>query len=150
MSLPVYAQSQCETPGHIPLPDHGKWGYLSEDGIVIAAGFDFAGPFTADGAVACDPTQCGLIDTSGKFISPTWLPNRRLFPQQDTEWLSPAIEDGKGLCGSQQTRYTCVTTWLKGKHGVIDHEGNYGWRDAEEQNAARCLSLSEIPARSCC
>lgn len=27
----------------------------------------------------------------------------------------------------------CITTWVKGKHGVIDHEGNYLWRDAEEQ-----------------
>src|SRR5271169_3858588 len=56
MSLPVCAQSPCEASGPIPFQDHCKWGYLSEDGIVIAAGFDFAGPFTADGAVACDPT----------------------------------------------------------------------------------------------
>jgi hypothetical protein len=95
MSLRVFAQSPCETPGPIPFQDHGKWGYLSGDGIVIAARFDFAGPFTADGAVACDPTQCGLIDKNGKFISPTWRPHSRLFPQHYSEGLSPAIEDGK-------------------------------------------------------
>ena len=95
LALPAFSQSPCETPGPIPFQDHGKWGYLSGDGIVIAARFDFAGPFTAEGAVACDPALCGLIDKNGKFISPTWLPKRRLFPQHYTEGLSPAIEDGK-------------------------------------------------------
>jgi hypothetical protein len=64
-------------------------------GIVIAAHFDFAGPFTADGAVVCDSAHCGLIDKNGKFIARTWLPHRRLFPQHFSEGLSPAIEDGK-------------------------------------------------------
>lgn len=93
--LPVFSQSPCGTPGPIPFQDHGKWGYLSGAGIAIAARFDFAGPFTADGAVVCDSTQCGLIDRNGKFIPPTWLPHRRLFPQHFSEGLSPAIEDGK-------------------------------------------------------
>jgi hypothetical protein len=95
LALPVFGQSPCETPGPIPFQDHGKWGYLSGAEIVIAARFDFAGPFTADGAVVCDSAQCGLIDKNGKFISPTWLPHRRLFPQHFSEGLSPAIEDGK-------------------------------------------------------
>jgi len=93
--LPVFSQSPCETPGPIPFQDHGKWGYLSGVGIVIAARFDFAGPFTADGAVVCDSARCGLIDKNGNFISPTWLPHRRLFPQHFSEGLSPAIEDDK-------------------------------------------------------
>jgi len=93
--LPVFSQSPCETPGPIPFQDHGKWGYLSGKGIVIAARFDFAGPFTDDGAVVCDAAQCGLIDKNGRFISPTWRPHRRLFPQHFSEGLSPAIEDGK-------------------------------------------------------
>jgi hypothetical protein len=95
LALPAFSQSPCETPGPIPFQDHGKWGYLSGAGIVVAAQFDFVGPFTADGAVACDSTRCGLIDKNGKFISPTWGPNRRLFPQHYSEGLSPAIEDGK-------------------------------------------------------
>lgn len=95
LALPVFSQSPCETPGPIPFQDQGKWGYLSGAGIVIAPRFDFAGPFTADGAVACDSTQCGLIDKNGKFISPTWQPHWRLFPQHYSEGLSPAIEDGK-------------------------------------------------------
>jgi hypothetical protein len=93
--LPALSQSPCETPGPIPFQDQGKWGYLSGAGIVIAARFDFAGPFTADGAVVCDSADCGLIDKNGKFISRTWLPHRRLFPQHFSEGLSPAIEDGK-------------------------------------------------------
>jgi hypothetical protein len=93
--LPVLSQSPCESPGPIPFQDHGKWGYLSGAGIVIAARFDFAGPFTADGAVVCDSAHCGLIDKNGKFISRTWLPHRRLFPQHFSEGLSPAVEDGK-------------------------------------------------------
>lgn len=95
-ALPAaFSQSPCETPGPIPFQDHGKWGYLSGEGIVIPARFDFAGPFTAEGAVACDSTQCGLIDKNGKFITRTWPPHRRLFPQHFSEGLSPAIEDGK-------------------------------------------------------
>jgi len=95
LALPVFSQSPCETPGPIPFQDHGKWGYLSGKGVVIAARFDFAGPFTDDGAVVCDSAECGLIDENGKFISPTWRPHRRLFPQHFSEGLSPAIEDGK-------------------------------------------------------
>jgi WG containing repeat len=95
LSLHVSAQSPCETPGPIPFQDHGKWGYLSGDGIAIAARFDFAGPFTEDGAVACDSTECGLIDKNGKCIAPIWRPHRRLFPQHFSEGLSPAIEDAK-------------------------------------------------------
>lgn len=94
-ALPAaFSQSPCETPGPIPFQDHGKWGYLSGDGIVIAARFDFVGPFTADGAVACESTQCGLIDKNGKFVSATW-PHRGLFPEHFSEGLSEAIVGGK-------------------------------------------------------
>lgn len=36
MALHLFSQSPCETPGPIPFQDHGKWGYLSGKGIVIA------------------------------------------------------------------------------------------------------------------
>jgi hypothetical protein len=37
--------------------------------------------------------------------------------------ISEPLDTGRG----------CITTWFKGKHGVINHEGNYVWRDAEDQ-----------------
>jgi hypothetical protein len=67
MSLSVFAQSPCATAGPVPIQDHGKWGYLSEDGVVVPAHFDYAGPFTGDGAIASVANECGLVG-SERFI----------------------------------------------------------------------------------
>jgi len=97
MLLPVrfFAQSPCETSGPIPFEDHGKWGYVSFGGIVIPAHFDYAGPFTGDGAIGCVANECGLVGKSGSFITPNW--NRRSSPsvQAFSEGLGAATKDGR-------------------------------------------------------
>ncbi len=97
MLLPVrfFAQSPCETSGPISFEDHGKWGYVSPNGIDIPAHFDYAGPFTGDGAIACIANECGLVGKDGLFIAPTW--NRQSFPSVQTfsEGLGAATQDGR-------------------------------------------------------
>jgi hypothetical protein len=71
IAVQLFAQSPCNTSGPIPFEDHGKWGYLSANGIVIPPRFDSTGPFTADGAIACIANRCGLLDKNGSFTNPT-------------------------------------------------------------------------------
>src|SRR5271157_1369281 len=91
----LFAQSSCEAFGPIPFQELGKWGYLSEKGVVIPPRFEVAGPFYSEGAIACADGQCGLIDRTGSFITPTWERKIRPFPEGYSEGLSPAMSDGK-------------------------------------------------------
>ena len=45
----------------MPFEDRGKWGYVSQDGIVIPAHFDYAGLFKGDGrrSRGSDLAHCG-------------------------------------------------------------------------------------------
>jgi hypothetical protein len=81
--------------GPIPFEDHGKWGYLSADWTVIPPRFDVAGPFAADGAIACIANLCGLIDRNGSFLTPTWNRESRPFPENYSEGLAPVNKDGQ-------------------------------------------------------
>lgn len=95
LAVQVVAQSPCNSPGPMPFEDHGKWGYVSADGIVVPPLFDLAGPFTNDGAVACIADQCGLLGKDGSFVSATWNRQSRPFPEIYSEGLAAAIKDGK-------------------------------------------------------
>jgi hypothetical protein len=95
LGLFLFGQSPCETPGPIPFQAEGKWGYLERNGIVIAPRFDFAGPFTAEGAIACAANECGRLDKNGSFLPPTWDRQSRPFPEKYSEGLASAIQDGK-------------------------------------------------------
>lgn len=94
-SFALFPQSPCDTNGPIPFTENGKWGYLSEKGVVIPALFDLATPFSTDGAIACAKGLCGLIDRSGGFITPTWERSSPPSPLSYSEGLAPAISDGK-------------------------------------------------------
>lgn len=93
-TVSLFPQSPCETAGPIPFQEHNKWGYLSDKGIVVPPRFDVAGMFSSEGAIACLDTQCGMIDTSGRFITQTWKRGSP-FPEKYSEGLSPAMNDGK-------------------------------------------------------
>ncbi len=95
IAVHLFAQSPCDTSGPIPFEDHGKWGYLSANGIVIPAQFDLAEPFTAEGAIACIANQCGLLRKDGSFIPPTWNRQSRPFPDSYSEGLAPVNRDGQ-------------------------------------------------------
>jgi hypothetical protein len=97
MLLPVrlFAQTPCEVSGPIPFEDHGKWGYVSPDGIVVPARFDYAGPFTGDGAIACVANECGLVGGDGSFITATWNRQTSPFVQDFSDGLGAASKDGK-------------------------------------------------------
>jgi len=91
----AFGQSPCGGPGPVPFQDHGKWGYVSPDGIVISARFDLAGPFGTDGAIACVANLCGVLDEAGSFVPPTWDRQSRPFPESYSEGLAPANESDK-------------------------------------------------------
>ncbi len=91
----LFAQTPCESIGPVPFQQNGKWGYLTDEGVVIALQFDIATPFTADGAIACAGKICGRINTMGEFLPPTWSPQSRPFPEKYSEGLSPVSSDGK-------------------------------------------------------
>jgi hypothetical protein len=93
-AVALFAQSPCDSPSSAPVPfhDHDKTGYISPKGIVIPAQFDFAAPFTLDGAIACLSEQCGLLSESGSFIGQTWSRKTRPLPESYSEGLAPAVE----------------------------------------------------------
>ncbi len=97
MLLPVrfFAQSPCDGSGPMPFEDHGKWGYVSPDGIVIPAHFDYAGLFKGDGPIACVANECGLVGKDGLFIPPTWSRQSSPSIESFSEGLGVATKDGK-------------------------------------------------------
>jgi WG containing repeat len=81
LGIPALAQSPCgNTRGPVPFKEQGKWGYLTDKGVVISPRFDVAGPFGPEGAIACIGSRCGVIDKSGKFLAPTWERDSRPTP----------------------------------------------------------------------
>jgi hypothetical protein len=84
----LFAQTPCETIAPVPFNESGKWGYLSDKGVVIAPKFDLATAFTADGAIACAGEVCGRVTRAGQFLPPTWNPQSRPFPEAYSEGLA--------------------------------------------------------------
>jgi hypothetical protein len=93
----LFAQSPCgNTREPIPFKENGKWGYVTDKGVVISPQFDTAGMFNSEGAIACVGIQCGEIGKSGMFIGPVWERSSRRFPWSPySEGLAPAEENGK-------------------------------------------------------
>ena len=93
----LFSQSPCgNTREPIPFRENGKWGYLTEKGVVISPRFDTAGMFNSESAIACVGTQCGEIGKSGRFIAPVWERKSRPFPWSNySEGLATAEENGK-------------------------------------------------------
>jgi hypothetical protein len=137
-AIALFAQSPCDSSGPIPFRDHDKSRYISAKGIVIPAQFDFAAPFTSEGAIACLSAQCGLISQNGSFIGQTWSRKSRLLPENYSEGLAPAVEgDLWGYLDRSRSiiipfRYTSAGPFhqamarvrLKDKFFFIDPKGN--------------------------
>ena len=79
-----------------------------------------------------DSGKSGYIDNTGRFVLPPVYDSAMPFCAgiAKVESFHPIGVD-KGLCRRQ--RY-------EGKHGIIDHSGNYIWRDSKEQmwNSSVC------------
>ena len=97
--MPIYAltQSPCgSTRPPIPFNENGKWGYLTDKGVVISPRFDTAGMFNSEGAIACVGSQCGVIDKSGMFLAPTWERSSYPIPMWNySEGLAAAENNGQ-------------------------------------------------------
>ena len=68
---------------------------ISTNGTLIPPGFDLAGPFTTEGAIACIADQCGLLDKNSSFITPTWNRQSGPFSENYSEGLASANKDGQ-------------------------------------------------------
>jgi hypothetical protein len=86
----LFAQSPCDISAPIPFNEHGKWGYVSEKGILIPPRFDVAGPFSDDTALVCVADTCSFINKTGSSTSVPWNRHSRPFPERFTEGLAPA------------------------------------------------------------
>jgi hypothetical protein len=97
VAIDVLAETNwtCDTPGPIPFKENGKWGYLSDQGIVISPKFDIASRFTKDGAVACIENSCGLISKTGVFITPLLDRRQSSALTKHVDSLNPTEKDGK-------------------------------------------------------
>ena len=120
IAIAVFAQSPCNTSSPVPFQDHGKSGYISAKGIVIPPKFDFALPFTSDGAIACLSEQCGLLSENGSFVGQTWSRKSRPLPENYSEGLAPAVE---GDLWGYLDRSRNVIIPLRYKYAAPFHQG---------------------------
>jgi hypothetical protein len=102
IAVGLFAQSPRDSSGPIPFEDHGKWGYISANGIVIPPRFDLAAPFSGEGAIACVADQCGVLGQNGSFVSPTWNRQSRPFPENYSEGLALANTTVNGVTSTVQ------------------------------------------------
>jgi hypothetical protein len=67
--------------------------------------------------------KMGYIDSKGQFVIPATFDSAMPFC------------GGVAAVATFQTigKTSCRSDVYKGKHGIIDHNGSYVWRDAEEQ-----------------
>jgi WG containing repeat len=125
---PSYDDAYPFSDGLAPVNAGGKWGYIDKKGdLVFPLQYRTAHMF-AEGIASVqltDSGKWGYIDKNGGFaLSPVYdsaMPFCAGVAQ--VESFHPMGVDSS-LCRSQ--RY-------KGKHGIIDHSGNYIWRDSKEQ-----------------
>jgi hypothetical protein len=132
---PSYEDAYPFSEGLAPVKDGDKWGYIDIKGkVVIPLQYRIAHMF-AEGVASVQPTDSlkwGYIDKSGAFA------------------LSPIYDSAMPFCAGVARVASFHPIWVsstlcrsqrhEGKHGVIDHSGNYIWRDLKDQvwNSSVC------------
>jgi hypothetical protein len=123
---PTYDDVYAFSDGLAPVELAGKWGYVDRVGnVVVPIQYDIGHMFSEGIASVQLDGKWGYIDRSGRFAIPAIFDSAMPF----CGGIAPVEtfhKIGKASDGSQAELY-------RGKHGMIDHAGNYVWRDAEEQ-----------------
>lgn len=125
---PSYDDAYPFSEGRAPVKAGDKWGYIDMNGnIVVALQYRIAHMF-AEGVASVqlmDSGKWGYIDKTGAFA------------------LSPGYDSAMPFCaGVAQVEVfhsigadssLCRTQRYEGERGIIDHSGNYVWRDSNER-----------------
>jgi hypothetical protein len=132
---PSYNDAYPFSEGLAPVKVGDKWGYIDMRGnVVIPLQYRIAHMF-AEGVASvqlADSGKWGYIDKNGTFALPAVYDSAMPFCAGVAEVASfHRIGVDSNLCHTQ--RY-------EGKHGIIDHRGDYIWRDSTEQiwNSSVC------------
>ncbi len=102
LTIPMVANAQrphggatCSSGTPIPFSDGSSWGYLTTSGVTIQPQFEIAFPFSSGVAPVCTADGCGLIDTSGKFITPLKDKQVASFAMRYSEGIGPLAREDK-------------------------------------------------------
>lgn len=120
---PKYDDVYAFSDGVAPVRVDKKWGYIDHEGnVVIPIKYEIGHMFSEGLASVKLDGKWGYIDNKGQFV------------------ISPTFDSAMPFCGGVASVETlskrgddCHGELREGKHGVINHTGNYVWRDAEEQ-----------------
>lgn len=112
--------------GLAPVELDGKWGYVDKAGVVVVPiRYDIGHMFSEGLASVKLDGKWGYIDTAGRIAIPAVFDSALPFCGGIAA-VETFRQIGKMSSGCRGTVY-------RGKHGMIDHSGNYLWRDANAQ-----------------
>ena len=123
---PKYDDVFAFSDGRAPVELAGKWGYVDKAGnLVIPIRYDIAHMFSEGLASVELNGKWQYIDRNGNAVFLTMFDSAMPFCGGVA-----AVETFQTI---GKTADLCRATLFRGRHGMIDHSGNYVWRDAEEQ-----------------
>jgi WG containing repeat len=123
---PKYDDVYPFSEGLAPIQLGDKWGYVDKNGnVVVPIQYHIAHMFSEGLASVELEAKWGYIDRYGRFAIPAAFDSAMPFCDGVA-----AVETFHRV---GETRRACQSELYKGKRGMIDHAGNYVWRDAEEQ-----------------
>jgi len=120
---PKYDDVFSFSNGRAAVQKDGKWGYVDHKGnLVVPVKFDVGHMFSEGLASVNLGGKWGYTDSNGKYVIPATFDSAMPFcgGVAKVETFRRIDEHGSFAL-------------YKGKHGMIDHRGNYVWREAEDQ-----------------
>jgi hypothetical protein len=112
--------------GLAPVELRGKWGYVDKTGNVVVPIQYHIGHMFSEGLASVElDGKWRYIDRNGRSAIPATFDSAMPFCA-GVAAVETFQKLGQGSRGGRNELY-------RGKHGMIDHAGNYVWRDAEEQ-----------------
>jgi hypothetical protein len=123
---PKYHDVFAFSDGRAPVELGGKWGYVDKTGnLAIPIRYDIAHMFSEGLASVERNGKWQYIDRNGDAAFPAMFDAAMPFCGGVA-----AVETFQTIGKTTDMRRASL---LRGKHGIIDHSGNYVWRDAEEK-----------------
>jgi WG containing repeat len=123
---PKYDDVYPFSDGRAPVELRGKWGYVDKRGAVVVPIHYDIGHMFSEGLASVELSgKWGYIDTNGRFVIPASFDSAMPFCGGVA-----AVETFRQIGTTNRGRRGKL---YRGKHGMIDHTGNYVWRDVDEQ-----------------
>ncbi len=123
---PAYDDVYAFSNGLAPVGLGGKWGYIDRSGnVVIPIQYDIAHMFSEAVASVELRGKWEYINPSGKVAIPATF--------DATMPFCGGLAEVETFQKIGKTNSGCRGDLYRGKHGMINHAGNYIWREAEEQ-----------------